>query len=191
MRVQLSWGLPYCPSLLVALFSGCQWRVRFREVTRLNLVRSRHRDVVTQWTMFCMLLLPALQTLGGFLPGDFTQPIPQDLTKSTYREKGRSLSLWLLSDNSILVAWDLECCQMPTGSSGMGVSRRDCLWKNHRVGLCIRAMNTVSQIKIVVTGTRKLNRLNLLVLDCFWRVSNSMIFTCHRLEGKKSQSETS
>lgn len=40
-------------------------------------------------------------------------------------------------------------------------------------------------MKIVVTVTRKLNWLNLLALDCFWRVSNSMIFTCHRLNGKK------
>lgn len=40
-------------------------------------------------------------------------------------------------------------------------------------------------MKIVVAVTRKLNWLNRLVLDCFWRVSNSMIFTCHRLNGKK------
>jgi hypothetical protein len=52
---------------------------------------------------------------------------------------------------------------------------------------CVCAPNTASQTKIVVTVMRKLNWLNLLVLDCFWRVSNSMIFTCHRLKGKKKK----
>lgn len=33
------------------------------------------------------------------------------------------------------------------------------------------APNTVSQMKIVVTVAKKLNWLNLLVLDCFWRVT--------------------
>lgn len=55
--------------------------------------------------------------------------------------------------------------------------------KDLRISPAHEPPSAASQNKIVVAVTRQLTWLSLLVLDCFWSVSNSMIFTCYWLKG--------
>lgn len=189
--------------LTTALFTCPQWgnagSGRLKESIKTThcgsaTFKSRYPNFQVQFSIFFMLLSRALQTVSGFpypqLNWNFLTPNPQDLHQPHIEGK-HSFTPHLQSIKN-LSSWQetlsITKCQRPPASLGAEAALG--------AGLCEKGPqdqppSAASRNKIVVPVTRQLTWLRLLVLDCFWRVSNSMIFTCHWLKGGiKSKSET-